>query len=141
MFLKLSRYCAVTARDTSWNRKLLDVLLISEFPTRISYLKLVLLAAEIGSLLLPEVVRLDDVRGVHGVTEVVLQNLQNGLDSAPTRVPPHVYHHAVPEISNILAEILWNIKSCLWLNSYIALFSCWEVFNPCQPLSFPRSFN
>ena len=80
--------------------------MISEFPTRISYLKLVLLAAEIGSLLLPEVVRLDDVRGVHGVTEVVLQNLQNGLDSAPTRVPPHVYHHAVAEISNILAEII-----------------------------------
>ena len=110
MSLKLSRYCADTAGDTSWNRKLLDVLLISEFPTRISYLKLVLLAAEIGSLLLPEVVRLDDVRGVHGVTEVVLQNLQNGLDSAPTRIPPHVYHHAVPEISNILAEISWNIK-------------------------------
>ena len=102
--------------------------MISEFPTRISYLKLVLLAAEIGSLLLPEVVRLDDVRGVHGVTEVVLQNLQNGLDSAPTRVPPHVYHHAVPEISNILAEILkvlnLNIASVLHV---IALFSSWEV--------------
>ena len=81
-----------------------------EFPTRISYLELVLLAPEIGPLLLPEVVGFDDVSGVHGVTEVVLQNLQNGLDSAPTRIPPHVYHHAVPEISNILAEISWNIK-------------------------------
>ena len=106
MSLKLSRYCADTARDTSWKRKLLDVLLISDFPTRISYLKLVLLAPEIGSLFLPKIVRFDDVGGVHGVTEVVLENLQDGLDSTPAGVAPHVYYHAVPEISYILAEIL-----------------------------------
>ena len=81
-------------------------MLRSEFPTRISYLKLVLLAPEIGSLFLPEVVRFDDVGGVHGVTEVVLENLQDGLDSTPAGVAPHVDHHAVPEISNLLAEII-----------------------------------
>ena len=120
----------------------MDVLLISEFRTRISYLKLVLLAAKIGSLFLPEIVRFDDVGSVHGVTEVVLENLQDGLDSTPAGVTPHVYHHAVPEISNILTEILkvlnLNIASFLHV---IALFSSWEVLNPCQPLSFPRSFN
>ena len=76
---------------------------MSEFP---SYLKLVLLAAEIGPLFLPEVVGFDDVGGVHGVTEVVLQHLQDGLDGAPTGVAPHVDHHAVAELTNILAEIL-----------------------------------
>ena len=79
--------------------------MISEFPTRISYLKLVLLAAEIGSLLLPEVVRLDDVGGVDTVAEVVLQHLQDGLDSAPAGVPSHVYHDAVAKLSHIITEI------------------------------------
>ena len=64
------------------------------------------MASEIGPLFLPEVVGFDDVGGVHGVTEVVLENLQDGLDSTPAGVAPHVYHHAVPEISNILAEII-----------------------------------
>ena len=79
--------------------------MILEFPTRISYLKLVLLAAEIGSLFLPEVVRFDDVGGVHGVTEVVLENLQDGLDGAPAGVAPHVNHDAVAELPHLLAEI------------------------------------
>ena len=76
------------------------------FPTRISYLKLVLLTPKIGSLLLPEVVGFDDVSRVDGVAEVVLQHLQDGLDCTPAGIPPHVYHHAVAEISNILAEII-----------------------------------
>ena len=86
-------------------------LLISEFPTGISYLKLVLLAAKIGPLFLPEVVGFDDVGRVHGVTEVVLQHLQDGLDCTPAGVAPHVYHHAVPELSNILAEIMEILNS------------------------------
>ena len=42
------------------------------------HLKLVLLAAQVGALLLPEVVRLDDMGGVDGVTKMVLQNLKKG---------------------------------------------------------------
>ena len=40
-----------------------------------SHLELVLLAAQVGSLLLPEVVRLDDVRRVDCVPKMVLQHL------------------------------------------------------------------
>ena len=43
-----------------------------------SHLKLVLLAAQVGALLLPEVVGLDDMGGVDGVTKMVLQNLKEG---------------------------------------------------------------
>ena len=42
------------------------------------HLKLVLLAAQVGPLLLPEVVRLDDMGGVDGVTKMVLQDLKKG---------------------------------------------------------------
>ena len=102
--------------------------MILEFPTRISYLKLVLLAAEIGSLFLPEVVRFDDVGGVHGVTEVVLENLQDGLDGAPAGVAPHVYHHAVAEISNILAEILkiLNLNFGLTLHCFVFILGSFK---------------
>ena len=40
-----------------------------------NYLKLVLLTADVGALLLPEVVRLDDEGGVDHAGEVVLQHL------------------------------------------------------------------
>ena len=87
-----------------------------------THLKLILLTAEVCSLLLPEVVRLDDVGGVHGVTEVVLENLQDGLDSTPAGVAPHVYHHAVPEISNILAEILKILNLNIGLTCHCFVF-------------------
>ena len=70
----------------------------------LTHLEFVLLAPEVCSLLLPEVVRLDDVGGVDTVTEVVLQHLQDRLDRAPAGVAPHVDHHAVPELPNIVAE-------------------------------------
>ena len=73
----------------------------NEAPT---HLEFVLLAPEVCSLLLPEVVRLDDVGGVDAVAEVVLQHLQDRLDRAPAGVAPHVDHHAVPELPNIVAE-------------------------------------
>ena len=43
------------------------------------HLKLVLLAAKVGALLLPEVVWLDDVRSVDGIAKVVLEHLQVGV--------------------------------------------------------------
>ena len=73
--------------------------------SQISYLKLVLLTAQIGSLFLPEVVGFDDVGRVDGVAEVVLQHLQDGLDCAPAGVPSHVYHDAVAKLSHIITEI------------------------------------
>ena len=94
-----------------------------EFPTRISYLKLVLLAPEVGPLLLPEVVGFDDVSGVHGVTEVVLQHLQDGLDRAPAGVSPHVYHHAVAEFPHVLAEILELLNILTELHSCFVFIS------------------
>ena len=63
------------------------------------------MAPEIGPLFLPEVVGLDDVGGVNGVAEVVLQHLQDGLDGAPAGVAPHVNHDAVAELPHLLAEI------------------------------------
>ena len=77
----------------------------SLFRVRISYLKLVLLTAQIGSLFLPEVVGFDDVGRVDGVAEVVLQHLQDGLDGAPAGVSSHVYHDAVAKLSHIITEI------------------------------------
>ena len=71
-----------------------------------THLKLILLTAEVCSLLLPEVVRLDDVGGVDAGAEVVLEHLQDRLDRAPAGVAPHVDDHAVAELTNLLAEIL-----------------------------------
>ena len=45
------------------------------------HLKLVLLAAKVGALLLPEVVGLDDVRRVDGIAKVVLEHLQVGVEN------------------------------------------------------------
>ena len=42
-----------------------------------AHLELVLLAAQVGALLLPEVVRLDDEGGVDAAPELVLQHLNN----------------------------------------------------------------
>ena len=44
-----------------------------------THLKLILLTAEVCSLLLPEVVRLDNVRRVDGIAKVVLEHLQVGV--------------------------------------------------------------
>ena len=51
-----------------------QTLFFLEFPfyLREAHLKLVLLTAKVGSLLLPEVVRLDDVRRVDRASKVVL---------------------------------------------------------------------
>lgn len=66
-----------------------------------TYLKLVLVAAERSALFLPEVVRLDDVRDVHGVGEVLLQDLQDGLDRGPGGAA-HVYHNREPHFPHLL---------------------------------------
>ena len=42
-----------------------------------AHLELVLLAAQVGALLLPEVVRLDDEGGVDAAPKLVLQHLNN----------------------------------------------------------------
>lgn len=59
------------------------------------------MAAERSALFLPEVVRLDDVRDVHGVGEVLLQDLQDGLDRGPGGAA-HVYHNREPHFSHLL---------------------------------------
>ena len=69
-----------------------------------THLKLILLTAEVCSLLLPEVVRLDDVGGVDAGAEIVLEHLQDRLDRAPAGVAPHVNHHSEAQVPNILAE-------------------------------------
>lgn len=50
-----------------------------------SYLKLKLGAAEVGPLLLPEVVRLDDEGDVDAGRKGLLQDLQQRLDAVPLR--------------------------------------------------------
>lgn len=59
------------------------------------------MAAERSALFLPEVVRLDDVRDVHRVGEVLLQDLQDGLDRGPGGAA-HVYHHREPHFPHLL---------------------------------------
>ena len=68
-----------------------------------THLEFILLTAEVGSLLLPEVVGLDDVGGVDAVGEVVLEHLEDRLDRGPARVPPHVNDDREPQVPNILA--------------------------------------
>lgn len=53
------------------------------FQVKPPYLKLKLGAAEIGPLLLPEVVRLDDESDVDARRERLLQDLQQRLDAVP----------------------------------------------------------
>lgn len=69
-----------------------------------THLEFILLTAEVGSLLLPEVVGLDDVRRVDAVAEVVLQHLEDRLHRGPARVAPHVDDHGEPQVPDILAE-------------------------------------
>ena len=69
-----------------------------------THLEFILLTAEVGSLFLPEVVRLDDVGRVDAVAEVVLKHLQDGLHRGPARVAPHVNNHSKAQVSDILAE-------------------------------------
>ena len=76
-----------------------------------THLEFILLTAEVGSLLLPEVVRLDDVGRVDAVAEVVLEHLQDRLYRGPARVSAHVNDDSEPQVSDILAEKI--IKSYL----------------------------
>ena len=76
-----------------------------------THLEFILLTAEVGSLLLPEVVRLDDVGRVDAVAEVVLEHLQDRLHRGPARVAAHVNDDSEPQVSDILAEKI--IKLCL----------------------------
>ena len=69
-----------------------------------THLEFILLTAEVSSLLLPEVVRLDDVGRVDAVAEVVLKHLQDRLNCGPARVSPHVNNHSEAQVSDILAE-------------------------------------
>ncbi len=54
------------------------------------YLKFVFLTSQTCSLLLPEVVGLDDVGRVNGGGEVLLKDFEDGFDEGPGR-PTHVY--------------------------------------------------
>ena len=69
-----------------------------------THLEFILLTAEVGSLLLPEVVGLDDVGRVDAVAEVVLEHLQDRLHRGPARVTAHVNDNSEPQVSDILAE-------------------------------------
>ena len=62
------------------------------------------MAPEVGPLFLPEVVWLDDVGSVDDGAEVVLENLEDGLDSCPAGVAPHVDDDGEAELPDILAE-------------------------------------
>ena len=83
-----------------------QTLFILEFPFHLqeAHLKLVLLTAKVGSLLLPEVVGLDDVGRVDAVAEVVLEHLQDRLHRGPARVAAHINDNSEPQVSDILAE-------------------------------------
>lgn len=70
-----------------------------------SYLELVLVTSEGGALLLPEVVRLDDVGHVDERVAVLLQHLEDGFDRAPGGTP-HVHHHGEPQLALLLAAKL-----------------------------------
>ena len=87
-----------------------------------AHLKLVFLTAEVGPLLLPEIVGLDDVGGVDAVAEVVLEHLQDRLHRRPAGVAPHVDDNSEAQVPDILAEKMrkWD----LWKKTtYIPLFS------------------
>jgi hypothetical protein len=73
--------------------------------TKVCYLELVLVTSEGGALLLPEVVRLDDVGHVNERVAVLLQHLQDGFDRAPGGAP-HVHHHGEPQLALLLAAKL-----------------------------------
>ena len=77
---------------------------------RNTHLEFILLTAEVGSLLLPEVVWLDDVGRVDAVAEVVLEHLQDRLHCCPARVASHVNDHSKAQVSDILAEINHRIR-------------------------------
>ena len=77
---------------------------------RSTHLEFILLTAEVGSLLLPEIVRLDDVGCVDAVAEVVLEHLQDRLHCGPARVASHVNNHSEAQVSDILAEINHRIR-------------------------------
>lgn len=61
-------------RQKKLHRRVLPIIVSGAY--RKTHLELVLLAAKVGSLLLPKVVRLDDVRRVDCVPKMVLQHLE-----------------------------------------------------------------
>lgn len=63
------------------------------------------MTSEGGALLLPEVVRLDDVGHVDERVAVLLQHLEDGFDRAPGGAP-HVHHHGEPQLALLLAAKL-----------------------------------
>ena len=67
----------------------------------VSHLEFVLLTSDACPLLLPEVVRLDDVGCVHLVGEELLQHLQDGLDRRPGRAA-HVDHHGEAQVTHVV---------------------------------------
>ena len=87
-----------------------------------THLEFILLTAEVGSLLLPEVVGLDDVGRVDAVAEVVLEHLQDRLHRGPARVPAHVNDNSEPQVSYILAEKIIKL-SLQYLNTSRFMFS------------------
>ncbi len=67
------------------------------------YLKFVFLTSQTCSLFLPEVVGLDDVGPVNGGGEVLLKDLEDGLNERPGRTS-HIDDNGEAEFSDIVAE-------------------------------------
>ena len=53
-------------------------------------------------MLLPKVIRLDDISYVDGAGEVLLQYLEDWLDGGPGG-PPHIDHHSEPELTGLIS--------------------------------------
>lgn len=71
-----------------------------------AHLEFVLVAAQRRALFLPEVVRLDDARGVDLGREVLLQHLEDGLDGGPGRLAAlaaHVQHGSEAALPRLIA--------------------------------------
>ena len=75
---------------------------LSNFQLILIYLKLVFLTTQTGSLLLPKVVRLDDMCGADQVGEVLVQNLEDRLDLVPSGGASHVNDHSEAVAANII---------------------------------------
>ena len=67
------------------------------------YLKFVFLTSQTSSLLLPEVIGLDDVGRVNGGGEVLLKDFEDGLDEGPGRTS-HVDDDGEAQFPDIVAK-------------------------------------
>ncbi len=76
-----------------------------------AHLEFVLLTADAGPLLLPEVVRLDDEGDVDLRREELLQHLEDGLHRRP-RGPAHVDHHAEADVPHVVTAKV-NKHDCI----------------------------